>query len=317
MASKILVSGTPHIRGGESIESIMKHVIFALIPASLGSVYFFGIRSIYVIILSICSCVFFEYIFQKITKQKITISDYSAAVTGLLLALNLPASVPFWLPIVGGFFAIVVAKQIYGGLGQNFMNPALAARAFLLVSFSGKMASWMVPSNGFFNFTYQTMTGPTPLGMVKEGFNPAPADYLNAFIGNIGGSMGETSALLLILGGAYLIYKQIISWKIPVTYIVTVFILSYLFGRDGLYEILIGGLMVGAIFMATDYTSSPVTPNGQIIMGIGCGVLTALLRRFANYPESVSFSILIMNLCVPIIDKYTRPVVFGTTKKGV
>ncbi len=312
MSKKIIVTGTPHIRSNESIDYIMKQVIFALIPASLGAIYFFGIRSLYVIMISVASSVFFEYLYQKLTKQAITIMDYSAAVTGLLLALNLPATVPFWLPIVGSLFAIVLVKQLYGGLGQNFMNPALGARAFLLVSFSAKMTTWIMPRENFLNFSYNAMTTPTMLGLVKKGYTPETADYINAFLGNISGSLGETSALLLLIGGIYLIYKKIITWRIPFTYIATVFVLSYLLGRNGLYEILLGGIMIGAFFMATDYSSSPVTPNGQLIMGIGCGILTALLRRYANYPESVSFSILIMNLCVPLIDKFTKPVVFGT-----
>lgn len=312
MDNKLLVTSTPHIRSQDSIERIMKLVVIALLPATFGGIYFFGVRALLIIVLSIASCVFFEAMFQKITKQETTIDDYSAVVTGLLLAMNLPPATPFYVPILGGFVAIVLVKQLYGGLGQNFMNPALAARAFLFISFGKKMSAWIAPNSGFFNLNVDTMTSATPLVVAREaGFIPTSTDYINAFIGNIGGCIGETSALLLILGGLFLIYKKVISYVIPLTYIGTVFVLSYIFGQNGTYQILIGGLMLGAFFMATDYASSPTTPLGQVIMGLGCGVLTAVLRKYASYPEIVSFAILLMNLVVPLIDRATKPRVFG------
>lgn len=306
------VSSSPHIRSNDSIDGIMKDVIIALLPATLAGVYFFGVRALIIIIVSILSCVGAEAGYQKLTGQKITISDYSAAVTGLLLAFNLPATVPFWIPVIGGFFAIIIVKQFFGGLGQNFMNPALAGRAFLLASYPVLMTTWP---------TVDGVSSATPLGLLKESsFIPAAADYMSALFGNISGSIGETSALALLLGGGYLLYKRVINWKIPVTYIGTVFILTAIFGRQGLfggyplYEVLIGGLMLGAFFMATDYSSSPVTEKGQYIMGIGCGVLTAIIRVYGGYPEGVSYSILLMNLAVPLIDRYTQPRIFGEVK---
>ena len=313
MDKKLVVSSTPHTRSEDTIDKIMKHVLIALVPATLAGIYFFGLRSLLIVVLTVASSVFFEAVFQKVTKQDITIQDSSAAVTGLLLAMNLPPTVPFWLPIVGSFFAIVIVKQLYGGLGQNFMNPALGARAFLLISFSKDMTTWIPPINS----GVDAVTYATPLGLVSNGFIPTSNDYINAFIGNIGGCIGETSAVLLLAGGLYLMFRKVISWRVPVTYIVTVLILSFFLGRDGLYEILIGGLMIGAFFMATDYSSSPVTPVGQLIMGVGCGVLTSLLRVFSTYPEAVSFAILLMNLAVPLIDRYFKPRVFGTTKRRV
>lgn len=318
--NKLVVSSTPHIRSNDSIESIMRDVLIALTPAALAGIYFFGFKALLIIILSIASCVFFEGAYQKITKQPITITDLSAAVTGLLLAMNLPASSPFWLPVVGGFFAIVIAKQLFGGLGQNFINPALAARAFLLASYPTQMTNFTEPA-GLFS-SAEAVSAATPLTLVKELAKEGKiqeltqSDFINALIGNIGGCIGETCAIFLILGGIYLIYRKVISWRIPVTYILTVFILTLIFGRMPVYEILIGGLMLGAFFMATDYSSSPVTPTGQFIMGFGCGLLTAIIRVYGGYPEGVSYSILLMNLAVPLIDRFTKPKVFGEVKKN-
>lgn len=324
--SKYSVSSTPHIRSNDSIEKIMKDVIIALTPAALAGVYFFGMRALLIIVISIASSLFFEALYQKTTKQPITINDYSPIVTGLLLAMNLPSTVPFWIPIVGSFFAIVIVKQLFGGLGQNFMNPALAARAFLFIAYSKQMSHWAKPLNGFFNMTVDAVSSPTPLELLKSSnytitqatnFIPNSSDFMNAFIGNIGGSIGETSAVLLIIGGLFLLARKVINWRIPFTFIATVAILSFILGRNGsfyalpIYELITGGLLLGAIFMATDYSSSPVTETGQIIMGIGCGFLTIIIRSFGNYPEGVSFAILLMNLVVPLLDKYTKPRVFG------
>ncbi len=327
--SKFTVSSTPHIRSKDSTSTIMRDVIIALTPAALMGILAFGLKALLIIAVSIAACVCFEALFQKITKQKITVYDLSAVVTGLLLAMNLPSTSPLWLPIVGGFFAIVVAKQLFGGIGQNFINPALAARAFLVASYPTattgsaftqpvwfeNISNWF--SNGFSSSAaVDAASYATPLAVVKnsEAFVPGSNDILNAIFGNVGGCIGETCAAALILGGLYLLFRKVISWRIPVTYIATVFILTWAFGRVPYYEIFIGGLMLGAFFMATDYSSSPVTSVGQIIMGIGCGILTSLIRVYGGYPEGVSYSILIMNLAVPLIDRYTKPRIFGGGK---
>ena len=322
--SKFTVSSTPHIRSKDSTSTIMRDVIIALTRAAIMGIWAFGLEALLIIAVSIVSCVSFEALFQKITKQKITVHDLSAIVTGLLLAMNLPSSSPLWLPIVGGFFAIVVAKQLFGGIGQNFINPALAARAFLLASYPTDMTNFTQPTglNSFMELfgvsahTVDATSYATPLAVVKSGgaFVPEANDILNALFGNVGGCIGETCAIALILGGLYLLFRKVISWRIPVTYIATVFILTWAFGRVPYYEIFIGGLMLGAFFMATDYSSSPVTSIGQIIMGIGCGILTSLIRVYGGYPEGVSYSILIMNLAVPLIDRYTKPRIFGGGK---
>lgn len=316
---KYTVSSTPHIRSEDSVAEIMKDVLVALAPASLMGIYFFGLRALLIIALSVASCLAFEGLYQRLTGQRVTISDCSAAVTGLLLALNLPASSPFWMPIVGSFFAIVIVKQLFGGLGQNFMNPALAARAFLLISYPVSMTAWTTPVHNLFSIGVDAVSSATPLGILKEGGTQLP-DLSQLILGNVAGCIGETCVIALVLGGVYLLIKKIISWRIPATYLGTVLVLGFLLGRDGLltgnslYELCAGGLMLGAFFMATDYSSSPVTPNGQLIMGVGCGVLTVLIRVYGGYPEGVSFAILIMNLFVPLIDRFTKPKVFGVRK---
>jgi electron transport complex protein RnfD len=291
-----------------STARIMAWVMVALTPAGLAGVYFLGLRSISVILTCIVSCVVTEAIWQKCTKQKISVSDLSAAVTGLLLAYNTPPSIPLWMAVVGCVFAMVIVKHFFGGLGQNIVNPALAGRAVMLICWPVAMTTW----------TLQGISTPTPLAVLK---GVAASDVLlpsvfEAFVGNIGGCIGETSVLALVFGGCLLIYKGIISWRIPVAYIVTVAVLSVLFGRSGgpLFEIMAGGLMLGAFFMATDYATSPMTSKGQIVFALGCGAITSLIRTFGGYPEGVSYSILIMNLTVPIIDRMTMPRVFGEAK---
>ncbi|WP_291633815.1 RnfABCDGE type electron transport complex subunit D [Clostridium sp.] len=303
------VSSSPHTKSNDSVQGIMRDVIIALIPATIAGIYFFGMKAFLVTLVSVLSCIAAEALWQKLTHRKITIGDLSAVVTGLLIAFNMPAAVPLWLPAIGGFFAIIIVKQFFGGIGQNIMNPALAARAFLL-------ASWPVHMT---NFTVDGVSSATALGILKEGGGDLPS-IMNLFIGNVGGCIGETSVIALLIGAAYLLYKGIISWHIPVAYIGSVFILTFIFGRDGLmtgnalYEIFAGGLMIGAFFMATDYTTSPMTKKGQLIFGIGCGVLTATIRLYGGYAEGVSYSILIMSLFVPFIDKYTAPRIFGEVK---
>lgn len=314
--ANFVVSGTPHVRSKESIQSIMRDVIIALIPATAAGIFFFGIPALILIAVSIVACVFFEWLYQKLMKKTVTISDLSAVVTGLLLAMNLPASAPIWVPIVGAAFAIIFAKQLFGGLGQNFINPALAGRAFLLASYPTEMTTWTAPV-GFSGADAVAVA--TPLATLKTGAMP-DASLTDVILGtNIGGCIGETCAVALIIGGIYLLVKHVISWRIPVLYILTVFVLTAAIGRKGLrvpvYEIFTGGLMLGAFFMATDYASSPVTPKGQIIFAIGCGIITTLIRIFGGYPEGVSYSILIMNLAVPLIERFTEPKIFGALPK--
>ena len=304
----LVVASSPHIRSDMSTTRIMAWVMVALTPAGLAGVYFFGLRSLEVILTCIASCVVTEAIWQKYTKQKISISDLSAAVTGLLLAYNVPPSIPLWMAVIGSVFAMVIVKHFYGGLGQNIVNPALAGRAMMLICWPVAMTTW----------TLHGISAVTPLAILKgtESSGAVLPSIASAFFGGIGGCIGETSALALIFGGCLLIYKGIISWKIPVTYIVTVAVLSLLLGRPGgsLFEVMAGGLMLGAFFMATDYATSPMTSKGQVIFALGCGVITSLIRTFGGYPEGVSYSILIMNLTVPIIDRMTMPRVFGEVK---
>ena len=311
--ANFVVSGTPHVRSKESIQSIMRDVIIALVPATAAGIYYFGLRALILIVAAIISAVFFEWLYEKITKKPVTINDLSAVVTGLLLAMNLPASAPVWVAIVGSAFAIIFAKQLFGGLGQNFINPALAGRAFLLASYPTEMTTWVVP-NGL---AADAATYATPLAQLKNGALDASLKQL--VMGQVGGTIGETCAIALIIGGIYLLYKHVISWKIPVIYIATVFILFAVIGRHGmrmpLQEIFAGGVMLGGIFMATDYASSPVTPKGQVIFAVGAGLLTYLIRTFGGYPEGVSYSILIMNCCVPLIERFTEPTSFGALPK--
>ena len=308
-----IITPSPHIHSSDTIESIMQDVLTALAPAAIMAVYFFGTRALSIMILSVGACIGFEYLYGLLRKTSNTITDCSAAVTGLLLAFSLPASSPFWIPIVGSFVAIVIVKQLFGGLGQNFLNPALAARAFLMAAYTPLLASsWSEPVRS--PFSADLISSATPLILLKD--DPSMvierADIINAFLGNIAGSIGETSSLALLLGAAYLFYKKVITWHIPFTYIATVFILSTFLGRNGLftgrgyYELITGGVLLGAIFMATDYTTSPINELGKLIMGIGCGILTVVIRNYGGYPEGVTYAILIMNLFVPLLDKIKR-----------
>ena len=279
--ANFVVSGTPHVRSKESIQSIMRDVIIALVPATAAGIYYFGLRALILIVAAIISAVFFEWLYEKITKKPVTINDLSAVVTGLLLAMNLPASAPVWVAIVGSAFAIIFAKQLFGGLGQNFINPALAGRAFLLASYPTEMTTWVVP-NGL---AADAATYATPLAQLKNGTLDASLGQL--VMGQVGGTIGETCAIALIIGGIYLLYKHVISWKIPVIYIATVFILFAVIGRHGMrmpvQEIFAGGVMLGGIFMATDYASSPVTPKGQVIFAVGAGLLTYLIHTLSEF----------------------------------
>ena len=307
MATKLTVSTSPHVHSEFSTQKIMGMVILALLPAGIVGTYFIGLRSLAVIASCIVACVASEYLWQKcVMKTKTTVSDLSAVVTGLLLAYNLPPTIPLWMAVCGSIFAIIVVKHFYGGIGCNIVNPALAARAMMLISWPTAMTTW----------TVQGISGATPLAALKAG-NAVNISCWDLIVGNMGGCIGETCSVLLILGGAYLIWEEVISWRIPVIYIATASILGACFGHGALtHEIFAGGLLIGAFFMATDYTTSPMSAKGQYIYAFGCGLLTALIRTWGGYPEGVSFSILIMNIAVPLIDQYTAPRVFGAPKSN-
>ncbi len=316
---KLSVSSTPHIRSKQTIEHVMLDVIIALTPALLCGLYFFGLRALIVIALSVGSCVLGEFLFNLATKRPQTIGDMSAVVTGLLLAFSLPAATAYYIPVVGGLFAIVVVKMIFGGLGQKFVNPALAARAFLLASYPVAMTNWTTPVSDLFSM--DAVTTATPIALLNDGtgFIPTSADFFGALIGNVGGSIGETSALAIIIGGAYLLIRGIITWRIPVTFIASFFIMAFI-NRDfnfvsAGYELVLGSVLLGAFFMATDYTTSPMTSKGQLIFGVGCGVLTYTIRTWGAFPEGLTYAILLMNLCVPLLDRYFKPTVYGTSKQ--
>ena len=324
---KLRASSNPHIRNGEDTRGLMLDVIIALMPALLFGVWHFGVRVAISAVVSVASAIFFEWLYRKLLHKPQMIGDLSAAVTGLLLSMVCPPELPVWMLVVGNFFAIFVVKQLYGGLGKNFLNPALAARAALVACYTCQMTSWIDPASGkapLFGGA-DVVTAATPLAMMKGGeFAEVTAQYSlsDMFIGNIGGSLGEISAMMLLIGGLYLIFRKVISWQIPVAYIGTVAVLTFLFpqGNDAmswmLYNVLGGGLFLGAFFMATDYVTSPVTKKGQLIFGIGCGLITVFIRYFGSYPEGVCYSILVMNCCTWIIDKYTKPTRFGVDKKA-
>ena len=309
------VSYAPHIRTSRYISTTMRDVIIALLPALIGSVFFFGYRTLLVTAISIIACVLSEYIWDKLTKKPNTTKDLSCVVTGLLLAMCLPPSVPCYIAAVGGIFAIIIVKCFYGGLGQNIVNPALAARAFLLACWPVAMTNWTV--NGI-----DALSGPTPLAAIKAGVvNPAP--HIDLFLGtNIGGSIGEVSALLLLIGGIYLIARKVITPTIPLTYILTVGIFGFIFTKSGLfkgdfaYSILSGGVFLAGFFMATDYTTSPLTQKGQFVYALGAGLITVIIRVWGSYPEGVTYAILIMNIITPLIDKVFVPKKFGEAVKA-
>ena len=303
------VSSSPHVRSKDTTERIMLYVIIALLPTTLFGIYNFGYRALILILVTIASCVASEWIFNKIVHKKQTINDLSAVVTGLLLALNLPATLPWWEAVLGGVFAIVVVKCMFGGLGQNFMNPALGARCFLLIAFAANMT----------NFTIDSYTGATPLAAMRNG---DPVNTMDMLIGRTAGTIGETSALAILIGAIFLILMGVIDLRIPASYIITFIVFMLLFsghGADWTYitaQLCGGGLMLGAFFMATDYVTSPITPMGQIIFGICCGIFTGLFRCFGANAEGVSFAIILSNILVPMIEKYTVPRAFGMVKEA-
>lgn len=326
MSNLLNISSSPHVRDKSSTRSIMWDVIFALIPTSIFGIYNFGIRAAVLIAVCIATCLLSEYIWQKCMKLPLTVNDGSAVLTGLLLALNLTPTFPIWMAILGSIFAIIIVKQLFGGLGQNFMNPALGARCFLMVSFAGQMTS----------FAHDGITGATPLAIIKagsrsdsiqkiltsgDGKTKEATSLLKMFIGSTGGTIGETCAIALLIGAAYLLIRKIISWRIPVCYIAVFAIFILLFGGRGFdltylaAELCGGGLLLGAFFMATDYVTSPITPKGQIIFGVLLGLLTGVFRVFGASAEGVSYAIIICNLLVPLIERVTIPVPFG--KEGI
>jgi len=326
MENKLIVSSSPHVRTNQDTSYIMKQVIIALLPATLASLIFFRLSALNVIFFCVAGSVGSEFIYQKISKQESTIGDFSAVVTGLLLAFNVPASLPWWMCLLGGAFAIIVVKMVFGGIGNNFVNPALAARAFLLASFPVAMTMWTRTSiNWVSSGNIDAYTTATPLSFLKAGPSGLPTLIDNGvsigkmFIGNIGGCIGETSSILILLGGLYLMYKGIINYVIPTFYIATVAILMFILGGFNftfvIYELLAGGLILGAFFMLTDYTTSPMTKKGQIIYAILAGVITTVIRLYGGYPEGVSYSILFVNVMTPLIDKYTKTKVFGEVSK--
>ena len=303
------VSSSPHVRSKDTTERIMLYVIIALLPTTLFGIYNIGYRALILILVTIASCVASEWIFNKIVHKKQTINDLSAVVTGLLLALNLPATLPWWEAVLGGVFAIVVVKCMFGGLGQNFMNPALGARCFLLIAFAANMT----------NFTIDSYTGATPLAAMRNG---DPVNTMDMLIGRTAGTIGETSAIAILIGAIFLILMGVIDLRIPASYIITFIVFMLLFsghGADWTYitaQLCGGGLMLGAFFMATDYVTSPITPMGQIIFGICCGIFTGLFRCFGANAEGVSFAIILSNILVPMIEKYTVPRAFGMVKEA-
>jgi len=314
---KLTVSYTPHIHGANNIRKIMLDVIIALMPASIGAIYFFGLSALVEIVSSVAFSVLFEYLWNKAIKKENTTGDLSAVVTGLLLALTLPSGVPLWMVMIGDAFAIVVVKCFYGGIGQNFVNPALAARAFLLACWPVAMTSFESPNDflRLFNSGVDAVSGPTPLAVIKEG--GTNYDLINLFFGYIPGSIGEVSAFLLLIGGAYLLLRKVISVVIPATYIIAVGVFGILFTDYGfLFNILSGGIILAGFFMATDYTTSPVSKKGQFIYAIGAALITSVIRSFGGYPEGITYAILIMNIATPLIDKYIRPRKFGKAMKA-
>lgn len=302
------VSSSPHVRAKFTSGNIMLMVFIALLPASLFGIYNFGLKALLIILTSVITCVLTEYIYQYFMKKPITIGDYSAAVTGLLLALNLPSSVPLWMPVIGGVFAILVVKQVFGGLGQNFMNPALGARCFLLISFTGRMT----------NFTYDAVSGATPLALLKSG---ETVNTWKMFLGSTQGTIGETSVIAIMIGAIFLLAIGVIKITIPASYILSFLVFVGIFAGRGfdvnylMGQLCGGGLMLGAWFMATDYVTSPITQKGRIVYGIILGILTGLFRLFGGSAEGVSYAIIFSNLLVPLIERFTLPTAFGKEKK--
>lgn len=330
MEKLLTISGSPHIHTEDSIRKIMFTVVLAMVPAFLVSIYFFGADALRVTAISVITCVVTEYLIQKyLIKGELTIDDGSAIVTGILLAFNVPAGLPWWIVVLGGIFAIAVGKMAFGGIGKNPFNPALVGRVFLLISFPVQMTTWPLPRPLFAEKITDALTGPTPLGLLKEGLmsnktidqimaDPAMPDYIQRMTGFQTGSLGEMSAIALILGAIFMFYRKVITWHIPISYLLSAFLFAGVFWlidpthyADPFFHLFTGGLMLGIFYMATDMVSSPMSPRGQIVFGIGCGLLTMIIRFWGGYPEGVSFAILIMNAFTPLINSYIKPKGFG------
>ncbi len=317
MPELLTVSPSPHARRGVMTSHLMRDVIIALVPATIWGIYMFGVRAALIVLVSVVFSVLFELLTELILKRPVTISDCSAALTGLLLGLNLSASVPFYVPIIGSAFAIIVVKQLFGGIGKNIMNPALAARVFLVLTWTNAMTKFPAA----YDRAFDAVSSATPLAAIKVGSLPTES-LLDLFLGRQGGSIGEISVLMLLIGGIYLLVRKVITWHIPVAYLGTVAVLAFLFPASGLDRVpymvaslCSGGLVLGAFFMATDYVTSPITKIGRLIFGVGCGLITFFIRRFGGYQEGVSFAILIMNALVWYLDMLTKPRVYGTERK--
>ncbi len=330
---KLIISGSPHAHGEFNVRKIMWTVVIALVPTLLTSVYFFGLQALSLVLVAVASCLLFEYLVQRfLLKGPVTITDGSAIISGMLLAFNVPSNLPLGIMVIGAFVTIVIAKMSFGGLGKNPFNPALVGRAFLLISFAEPMTSWPRPVPLFGRGVLDTVTGPTPMGMMKEGLHQGMSmdqimaqvpDYVEMLAGDRGGSLGEVSAIAIILGGLFLLMRRVISWHIPVAFIASAYAFSgilYLANphlyANPTFHILAGGLLLGAVFMATDMATSPMSKAGMLIFGCGCGFLTILIRVFGSYPEGVSFAILIMNAFVPLINKGFKPKKYGATNKN-
>lgn len=313
-----ILSSSPHTHAKSSVHSMMRDVIVALTPATLCSVWFFGLKAVWLIATCISATVVTESLCRKAMKRENTVGDLSAVLTGLLLALNLPPDIPLWMAAVGGIFAIAVAKQVFGGIGYNPFNPALAARAFMLISFTGAMTTWSVPcglaSAGI--EPVEAVTCATPLALIKGGDASQLASLKSLLLGNTGGCIGETCAVALLAGAAYLLIRRVITWHIPVAFVATVFAFAFFKGGvPPVFHVLSGGVLLGAFFMATDYVTSPITAKGKLVFGAGCGLLTMCIRSGGGYPEGVSFAILIMNAVTPLIDRFTQPRPFGGIRR--
>lgn len=320
MANKLIVAPAPHVQTAQSTACIMRDVVIALLPALVVSTIVFGLDVLRVTAISVAACVVFEFLIQKFFVQgPLTISNWSAVVTGVLLAFNLPASIPWWIVVIGAFVAIAVAKMTFGGLGKNPFNPALVGRVFLLIAYPVQMTTWPLPVNGAFD----ALSGATPLAAVKHGAaGPDVLGVQDLLLGNMPGSLGEVAALALLVGFAYLLWRRVITWHIPVTILATIAVFAFIVAlcSDGsaallwqlpLFHVLAGGAILGSVFMATDYSTSPMTVRGGVIFAIGIGVITMLIRLWGAYPEGMSFAILMMNACVPLINKYVKPKRFG------
>lgn len=328
MSQQLYLSSSPHVHSGETTAGVMRAVLYSLVPACAVAVYFFGLSALAVLLIATLGCLATEAVCQRLMGQRVSVADGSAALTGVLLALNLPPSSPWWLTLLGAVIAIVIGKQVYGGLGANPFNPALVARVVLLISFPVQMTTWSAPAP--LGSGYDLVTAATPLGEWKNAVmltGQLPAELqsgmLQYFLGNMAGCIGEVSALALLLGAGYLFYRRILTWHIPTAFVGSVVVLSGLFWLinpakypNPLFHLLTGGLVLGAFYMATDMVTTPVAPRGMLLFGIGCGVLTVLIRLFGGYPEGVSFAILLMNAATPLIDRYVRPHTFGVARQG-